>query len=83
MIIVNTCAVTSIACNKSAQAVRTLASLNPNALLCVIGCFSQADVHRVRTLPNVKLVLGTINKNELINLIQTHLNQNKPQPKLT
>ena len=41
LIIVNTCSVTATSDSKSRQKIRRLIKDHPNALVCVMGCYSQ------------------------------------------
>ncbi|MGI6576811.1 MAG: tRNA (N(6)-L-threonylcarbamoyladenosine(37)-C(2))-methylthiotransferase MtaB [Eubacteriales bacterium] len=49
-VIINTCAVTGESARKSRQAIRRAKKVNPEALIVVCGCFSQADADTAREL---------------------------------
>ena len=73
--IVNTCTVTQTSDSKSRKKIRELARLNPNAILCVMGCYSQLNPEEALDIDGVNIVTGTSNRNklyeEVINLLQT------------
>ncbi|MBE3578166.1 MAG: tRNA (N(6)-L-threonylcarbamoyladenosine(37)-C(2))-methylthiotransferase MtaB [Limnochordales bacterium] len=56
---VNTCAVTSTSEKKCRQLIRRLHHLNPDAVIVVMGCYSQRAAAEVAALPGVRLVVGT------------------------
>lgn len=49
-VVINTCAVTGESARKSRQAIRRAKKANPEALIVVCGCFSQADADTAREL---------------------------------
>ena len=56
-IVVNTCAVTNSAVQKSIQEVKKLAKLFPDKEILVTGCASQVDKNLFRNLKNVKMII--------------------------
>ena len=48
IIVINTCSVTSVADQKSRQIIRRERRNNPNAILCVMGCYSQKNADYVK-----------------------------------
>lgn len=58
VIIVNTCAVTAMAAQKSRQAVRKIRKTNPSAMLIVTGCGVNTDADSWRAEPAVDYVLS-------------------------
>src|SRR5215470_986598 len=61
-VIVNTCAVTAEAERQARQAIRRLARERPSASIVVTGCAAQIDPGAWSALPNVRRVLGNIEK---------------------
>ena len=59
VIVVNTCAVTSRADEKSRKRVRAAARANPGALVLVTGCAATTEPERYRALPGVDHVIET------------------------
>ncbi|MEE9389183.1 MAG: tRNA (N(6)-L-threonylcarbamoyladenosine(37)-C(2))-methylthiotransferase MtaB [Paracoccaceae bacterium] len=60
--VVNTCAVTSQAVQKSRQEIRKLRKQNPDATLIVTGCAAQIDPQAFAGMPEVDKVLGNTEK---------------------
>lgn len=59
--IINTCAVTNTAASKSKQKIHQAQKLNPNALICVVGCLVQTTQEDLQ----VDLLIGSSHKKEL------------------
>lgn len=55
--VVNTCAVTLTAAQKSRQAIRHLKALNPSLHIAVVGCYATIGADELRTLPGVDILL--------------------------
>lgn len=64
--IVNTCTVTHVGDRKSRQVVRQAARTNPDASVVVTGCYAEVAPDEVARLPGVDLVVGTQDKDELV-----------------
>ncbi len=67
--ILNTCAVTHVAAQKSRQALRRLHRQNPGARLVVTGCYAELTPGDLRDLPGVEVVAGNQHKNRLAELV--------------
>jgi threonylcarbamoyladenosine tRNA methylthiotransferase MtaB len=67
--VLNTCAVTHVAAQKSRQALRRLHRQNPQARLVVTGCYAELSPGDLRDLPGVELVIGNQDKARLADLI--------------
>lgn len=70
--VINTCAVTHVSDAKSRQMIRKAANSNPEATICVIGCYSQLDVKTVKSIPGVDVVIGTSQRDHLLDYIHEH-----------
>ena len=64
--VVNTCTVTAESDRKSRQFIRRAYKKNPNAVIMVMGCYSQRAPQEVAQLPGVRVVIGTENKLSLV-----------------
>ena len=71
--IINTCSVTENADKRCKQLVRRALRINPDAFVCIVGCFAQLKPKEIAQIPGVDLVLGA---NEKFNLIE-HIDQLK------
>jgi threonylcarbamoyladenosine tRNA methylthiotransferase MtaB len=67
--VVNTCTVTHVAARKSRQLVRRLRRQNPRLQVAVVGCYAEMSGAAVRELEGVALVLGTGDKDRVIDRI--------------
>ena len=68
--ILNTCAVTNEAERKSRQCISRCLRLNPNAKIVVCGCASQHDPSQFADKKNVTYVIGTADKDKLIDNLE-------------
>ncbi len=67
--VLNTCAVTHVAAQKSRQALRRLHRENPTARLVATGCYAQLTPEELGELPGVVLVAGNQDKDRLDRLL--------------
>ena len=66
--IINTCSVTNQATAKSRKLIRSAKRKNPDAIIAVMGCYSQMDSNAVKEL-GVDIVLGNIDKASVVDLV--------------
>lgn len=78
VIIINTCSVTSVADQKSRQIIRREKRNNINSIVVVMGCYSQKNADYVIKECNADIVVGTSNRNKILELIQAFLKTKKP-----
>ena len=67
--ILNTCAVTHVAAQKSRQALGRLHHDNPSARLVATGCYAELSPAELSRLPGVELVAGNRQKEQLADLL--------------
>jgi threonylcarbamoyladenosine tRNA methylthiotransferase MtaB len=67
--VLNTCAVTHVAAQKSRQALRRLHRDSPDARLLVTGCYAELEPADLLDLPGVERVIGNRDKEKLGDLI--------------
>lgn len=67
--IINTCSVTNQADAKSRKMIRHARSLNPNAIVCAMGCYTQSHAEEARKLLETDILIGTGNKKASVELI--------------
>jgi threonylcarbamoyladenosine tRNA methylthiotransferase MtaB len=67
--IINTCTVTNLSDRKSRQAIRKAKKNNPNSIVVVMGCYAQTSSDDVLKIPEVNLVLGTKDRNKIIEYV--------------
>ncbi|NMA94866.1 MAG: tRNA (N(6)-L-threonylcarbamoyladenosine(37)-C(2))-methylthiotransferase MtaB [Clostridiales bacterium] len=68
--IVNTCTVTHISDRKSRQMLRRAHRRNPDAIIGAVGCYAQTDAESLLTIPGIKLVLGNIDRHNIVDYIE-------------
>lgn len=67
--IINTCSVTNQATAKSRKMIRQAIKKNPNAIIAVIGCYSQMAAEEIEKILGVDIVIGNKNKSEVVDLV--------------
>ena len=73
--LINTCSVTSTADQKSRQHIRKLKNNYPNALVVVMGCYSQGQHKFIKEEIGADIITGTSNRDKIIDLILNHTSQ--------
>ncbi len=76
--IINTCAVTNMAAAKSRQKISSALKLNPEALICVVGCYVQIAAESLAEKYQIDILVGSDQKQQLPHLIDT-ATKNRPQ----
>ena len=64
--VINTCTVTAESDRKSRQIIRRAKKTNPDAVVCVTGCYAQSSPDEVAGMPDVDIVTGTADKLSLV-----------------
>ena len=77
--VINTCTVTNLADRKSRQYIRRMKKGNPNAVIAVTGCYAQIKPEELIELPEVDIVAGTGEKNNIIAYVQEFMEAHEPQ----
>ena len=67
--IINTCTVTAESDAKSRKYIRRALRRNPDAVVAVMGCYSQRSPEQVAAIPGVSIVAGTADKMKLAPMI--------------
>ena len=68
--IINTSTVTAMSDKKSRQMIRRTRKLNPDAIVVVMGCYSQKSPKEILQIEEVNLVLGTSNRKAILKEIE-------------
>lgn len=64
--VINTCTVTNMGDKKSRQIIGRARRLNEEAIIAVVGCYSQIAPDEVSSIEGVDVVLGTRNKGDIV-----------------
>lgn len=75
--IVNTCTVTNLSDRKSRQFIRRAKRDNPNAVVAVVGCYSQVSPKEVSEIKGVDIILGTTERDKIVDLYEEYLEDKK------
>ena len=76
--IINTCTVTNTGDKKSRQVIRRAIRKNPDAVVCVTGCYAQTSPAEIMAIPGVDIVVGTQDRTKLLGLIDEFRTERKP-----
>ncbi len=73
VVVVNTCAVTSMGAQKSRQQIHKAKKDNPDAIVAVMGCYSQTDPDALKDSPDVDVMIGTSGRGRICELVEDAL----------
>ncbi|MFX3623782.1 MAG: tRNA (N(6)-L-threonylcarbamoyladenosine(37)-C(2))-methylthiotransferase MtaB [Ectobacillus sp.] len=76
--VINTCTVTNTGDKKSRQIIRRAVRQNPNAVICVTGCYAQTSPAEIMAIPGVDIVIGTQDRGKLLGYIEQYQNERQP-----
>ncbi|MGO1988247.1 tRNA (N(6)-L-threonylcarbamoyladenosine(37)-C(2))-methylthiotransferase MtaB [Mammaliicoccus vitulinus] len=76
--IINTCTVTNTGDKKSRQVIRRAIRQNPDAVVCVTGCYAQTSPAEIMAIPGVDIVVGTQDRHKLISYIEDYKQSRQP-----
>ncbi|MGM0523826.1 MAG: tRNA (N(6)-L-threonylcarbamoyladenosine(37)-C(2))-methylthiotransferase MtaB [Bacillota bacterium] len=76
--VINTCTVTNTGDKKSRQIIRRAIRKNPEAVVCVTGCYAQVSPGEVMEIPGVDVVVGTQDRAKMIDYIEQHIETREP-----
>jgi threonylcarbamoyladenosine tRNA methylthiotransferase MtaB len=76
--VINTCTVTNSGDKKSRQTIRRAVRKNPDAIVCVTGCYAQTSPGEILEIPGVDVVVGTQDRKNMIKYIEGHKKTREP-----
>ncbi|WP_087971718.1 tRNA (N(6)-L-threonylcarbamoyladenosine(37)-C(2))-methylthiotransferase MtaB [Oceanobacillus rekensis] len=76
--VINTCTVTNSGDKKSRQTIRRAIRKNPNAVICVTGCYAQTSPGEIMEIPGVDVVVGTQDRKNIFTYIDKHKQTKEP-----
>ncbi|MGX4669635.1 tRNA (N(6)-L-threonylcarbamoyladenosine(37)-C(2))-methylthiotransferase MtaB [Cerasibacillus sp. JNUCC 74] len=76
--VINTCTVTNTGDKKSRQVIRRAIRKNPDAVVCVTGCYAQTSPGEILEIPGVDVVVGTQDRKHMIDYIEKHKKTKEP-----
>ena len=79
--VINTCTVTNMAERKSRQMLRRVKEINPFAVLVVCGCYAQVAKNELEQIPEIDIILGINEKNEIVQIVENYMEKMAEQDK--
>ena len=76
--VINTCTVTNTSDRKSRQVIRRAIRSNPDAVVCVTGCYAQTSSAEIMEIPGVDIVVGTQDRTKLLGYIDQFRTERQP-----
>lgn len=76
--VINTCTVTNTGDKKSRQVIRRAIRQNPDAVICVTGCYAQTSPAEIMAIPGVDIVVGTQERTKMLDYIEQYKTERKP-----
>ena len=76
--VINTCTVTNTGDKKSRQVIRRAIRQNPDAVICVTGCYAQTSPAEIMAIPGVDIVVGTQDRVKMLDYIEQSREQRQP-----
>ncbi len=77
VIVINTCSITHVADQKSRQHIRKFKRNFPNAVVAVMGCYSQGNVEEIINTTEADIIIGTSNRDKLYDLVNTFIKKHE------
>lgn len=76
--VINTCTVTNTGDKKSRQVIRRAIRNNPDAVVCVTGCYAQTAPKDILDIPGVDIIIGTEDRDKLIDYVNQYHEERQP-----
>lgn len=76
--VINTCTVTNTGDKKSRQVIRRAIRKNPDAVICVTGCYAQTSPAEIMAIPGVDIVVGTQDRRKMLDYIEQYKEERQP-----
>ncbi|WP_017728409.1 tRNA (N(6)-L-threonylcarbamoyladenosine(37)-C(2))-methylthiotransferase MtaB [Halalkalibacterium ligniniphilum] len=76
--VINTCTVTNTGDKKSRQVIRRAIRKNPDAVICVTGCYAQTSPAEIMAIPGVDIVVGTQERKKMLTYIEQYKQERQP-----
>ncbi|UOQ46340.1 tRNA (N(6)-L-threonylcarbamoyladenosine(37)-C(2))-methylthiotransferase MtaB [Halobacillus salinarum] len=76
--VINTCTVTNTGDKKSRQVIRRAIRKNPDAVICVTGCYAQTSPGEIMDIPGVDIVVGTQDRVKMLDYIEQFKKERQP-----
>ncbi|MFI3284516.1 MAG: tRNA (N(6)-L-threonylcarbamoyladenosine(37)-C(2))-methylthiotransferase MtaB [Erysipelotrichaceae bacterium] len=70
--VVFTCAVTNVAESKTRKKINQLSRENPDAILCVVGCYVQMNPQQLAQQDHIHILIGSNHKSQIVEAIHQY-----------
>ena len=81
--IINTCTVTNMSDKKSREILRRAKKQNPVSTLVAVGCYAQVGKEKLEQIPEIDLILGTNEKNNIVAYVEKYRKEKKREEVVT
>ena len=81
--IINTCTVTNMSDKKSREMLRRAKKQNPVSTLVAVGCYAQVGKEKLEQIPEIDLILGTNEKNNIVAYVEKYRKETKREEVVT
>lgn len=81
--IINTCTVTNMSDKKSREMLRRAKKQNPVSTLVAVGCYAQVGKEKLEQIPEIDLILGTNEKNNIVAYVEKYRKAKKREEVVT
>ena len=75
--VINTCTVTNMGDRKSRQVFHRARELNPEAVVCVVGCYAQVAGKELEKVDEIDIVLGTNDRKSIVMAVEQFFKEHK------
>lgn len=76
--VINTCTVTNTGDKKSRQIIRRAIRKNPEAIICVTGCYAQTKPNEISKIEGVDIIIGTNGREKIVELVNKFKKSREP-----
>lgn len=76
--VINTCTVTSVGDKKSRNIIRRAIRKNPDAVVCVTGCYAQTKPNEIAEIEGVDLIIGTNGRERIVDMVEDFRSDRQP-----
>lgn len=77
VVIINTCTVTNTSDKKSRNIIRQAVKKHENAVIVVMGCYSQVRSADIKEIDGVDIIIGNTKKSKVVSLVEEYLKNKK------
>lgn len=77
IVIINTCTVTNTSDKKSRNIIRQAVKKHENAVIVVMGCYSQVRSSDIKEIDGVDIIIGNTKKSKVVYLVEEYLKNKK------